>query len=180
MRILGLSGSLRSVSVSTTLLKAAARIAPHNITIAVYDGLGSLPHFNPDLDKEPLPPTVAEFRSELNCSAGVVISSLEYANGIPGVLKNALDWVAESGEFYGKPVALFHPARMSFAQASLLETLAGMTARLIPEAFLQAPNHEMGPAELHAALEYDLVTRMQSSLAAFATAIGASFAELPS
>lgn len=180
MRILGLSGSLRSISVSTTLLKAAARIAPHNVNIVMYDGLGSLPHFNPDLDKEPLPPAVAEFRSELNCSAGVLISSLEYANGIPGILKNALDWVAESGEFYGKPVALFHPPGASFAQASLLETLAGMTARLIPEAFLQAPNHDLRPAEFHAALEYDLVTRMQSALAAFARAIGASFAELPS
>jgi chromate reductase len=180
MRILGLSGSLRSMSVSTTLLKAAAQMAPRNVTIAVYDGLSSLPLFNPDLDKEPLPPAVAEFRSELHCSAGVLISSLEYANGIPGVLKNALDWVAESGEFYGKPVALFHPPSMSFAQASLLETLAGMTARLIPEAFLLAPNYELGPAELHAALEYDLQTRMQSALAAFAGAIGTSFAELPS
>ena len=180
MRILGLSGSLRSMSVSTTLLKAAARIAPRNITFVAYDGLGSLPHFNPELDKEPPLPAVAEFRAQLNCSAGVLISCLEYANGIPGVLKNALDWVAASGEFYGKPVALFHPPFASFAQASLLETLGGMDAKLIPEAFLLAPNHEMGPAELHAALEYDLQTRMQSALAAFARAIGASFAKLPS
>lgn len=180
MRILGLSGSVRSTSVSTMLLRAAARMAPRNIIIVVYDGLENLPHFNPDLHKEPLPPAVAEFRSALNCSAGVVISNLEYANGIPCVLKNALDWVAASGEFYGKPVALFHPPSTTFAQASLLETLAGMTARLIPEAFLQAPNHEVGPADLYAALEYDLLTRMQSALAAFARAIGASFAELPS
>jgi len=166
--------------VSTTLLRAAARIAPRNVTLAVYDGLGSLPHFNPDLDREPPPLAVAEFRAELNCSAGVLVSCLEYANGIPGVVKNALDWVAGSGEFYGKPVALFHPPFASFAQASLLETLGGMNAKLIPEAFLLAPNHAMGPSEFHAALEYDLQTRMQSALVAFAKAIDASFAELPS
>ena len=180
MRILGLSGSLQSMSVSTTLLKAAVRMAPRRVTIVAYDGLGSLPHFNPELDKEPPLPAVGELRAELHRSVGVLISCLEYANGIPGVLKNALDWVAGSGEFYGKPVALFHPPFASFAQASLLETLGAMNAKLIPEAFLLAPNHEMGPAELHAALEYDLQTRMQGAVAAFAKAIGESFAELPS
>jgi chromate reductase len=180
MRILGLSGSLGKASVSTRLLKAAAQVAPGNVTIVPYDGLGSLPHFNPDLDREPPPPGVAEFRSELNCSAGVVISIMEYANGVPGVLKNALDWVAGSAEFYGKPVALFYPPSASFAQVSLLETLAGMTARLIPEAFLLVPNHQMSPREVYTGLEYDLLTRMQAALAAFAKVIGTSFAELPS
>jgi len=80
----------------------------------VYDGIGNLPHFNPELDKEPahkepVPPAVSDFRSQLNSSAGVVISTPEYANGIPGALKNALDWLVASGELYEKPIALFTP-----------------------------------------------------------------------
>ena len=140
MRILGLSGSLGKASASTRLLKASAKVAPGNVTIVAYEGLGSLPHFNPDLDREPSPPAVAEFRSELNCSAGVVISIMEYVNGVPGVLKNALDWLVGSGELYEKPVALFNAAqRGTYARQSLLETLTVMTARIIPEACAIVP-----------------------------------------
>ena len=80
---------------------------------------------------------VSDFRSQLNSSAGVVISTPEYAHGIPGALKNALDWLVASGELYEKPVALFSPSPYSlFAHASLVETLTVMMARLIPDAFI--------------------------------------------
>lgn len=139
MKIMGISGSLRTASVNTGLLKAAASLAPHDVEFAVYDALGNLPHFNPELDREPLPLAVADFRSQLNRSAGVVISTPEYAHGIPGVLKNALDWLVASGELYEKPIALFNPSpRTTYAQASITETLTVMSARLIPEASVNA------------------------------------------
>lgn len=135
MRILAISGSLRSGSSNTILLRAAVALAPETFEVSVYDGLATLPHFNPDLDNETVPSSVVDFRSQLQGSDGVLISSPEYAHGVPGVLKNALDWVVASGELYGKPVALLNASpRSVHAQASLKETLTVMMASLIPEA----------------------------------------------
>jgi chromate reductase len=74
MQILTVSGSLRVASTNTTLLKAAAALAPEDVTLNLYEGLGDLPPFNPDLDKEPPLVAVAEFRSQLRMSAGVIFS----------------------------------------------------------------------------------------------------------
>ena len=83
----------------------------------------------------PAPVTVTNFRSELRWSEGVIISSPEYAHGVPGVLKNALDWLVASGELYEKPVALFSASpHATYAQASLMETLEVMKARIVKEA----------------------------------------------
>lgn len=173
MKILGISGSLRTASVNTALLRTAATLTPHGVTLIVYDGLGNLPHFNPELDKEPLPLAVANFRSQLNSSAGVIISSPEYAHGIPGVLKNALDWLVASGELYEKPVALFNAStRTNYAQASLVETLTVMTARLIPEASINASSAlGTGDGEPHVTSNTDLSTRIERALVIFAKGI---------
>jgi len=87
MQILAISGSLRAASANTNLLKAAAAMTPEEVTLSLYDGLGDLPPFNPDVDKDPLHAAVAEFRSQLRQSAGVVFSTPEYAHGVPGVLR---------------------------------------------------------------------------------------------
>jgi NAD(P)H-dependent FMN reductase len=140
MQLLAISGSLRAASTNTTLLKAAIVLAPEGLTLNFYDGLGDLPHFNPDLDKEPAPAAVADFRNQLRNSAGVIISSPEYAHGVPGVLKNALDWLVASGELYEKPVALFSASpRANYAHASLVETLTVMTAKVVSEACIVVP-----------------------------------------
>src|SRR5438105_3467377 len=112
MRILTISGSLRSASSNTTLLRAAAALAPEGVEIILYDGLGDLPHFNPDLEEANLP-SVMDFRARLRAADGVLISSPEYAHGVPGVMKNALDWVVGSGEFVDKPVALLNASPRS-------------------------------------------------------------------
>jgi NAD(P)H-dependent FMN reductase len=138
-RILAISGSLRAASSNTTLLHAAAALAPENLEIVVYGGLANLPQFNPDLDND-APAAVRDFRSQLDKSAGVIISSPEYAHGVPGALKNALDWLVASGELCEKPVALFSASpRATFAQASLTVTLSVMSVRLIEEASIIVP-----------------------------------------
>jgi chromate reductase, NAD(P)H dehydrogenase (quinone) len=129
VRILAISGSLRAASSNTILLNAAAALAPENVEVIVYRGLADIPPFNPDIDNDPGPPAVRDFRVQLRKSSGVVISSPEYAHGVPGVLKNALDWLVRSGELYEKPVALFNTSpRATFAQESLTATLKVMTA----------------------------------------------------
>ena len=129
LRLLAISGSLRAVSSNTTLLRAAALLAPPDTHISLYGGLGALPQFNPDMDIEPPHPEVAEWRAQLNAAHGVLISCPEYAHGMPGSMKNALDWVVGSGELVGKPVALLNASpRATFAVPQLIETLTVMSA----------------------------------------------------
>jgi len=103
----------------------------------------------------------------------VIISSPEYAHGIPGVLKNALDWLVASGELYEKRVAFFNASpRTSYAQASLTETLTVMMARLIPEAFINvSPLSGMGHGKLSVGSSTNLSTRIECALASFVRAI---------
>lgn len=92
-RLLGISGSLRTGAFSTAILEALAVAAAPD---AVFDDadIGAVPHFNQDLYVEPLPPGVARLRHQIAAADGLVIASSEYNHGIPGVLKNALDWAS--------------------------------------------------------------------------------------
>ena len=134
---MALPGSLRQASTNRTLLLAASRLAPPELLIEVYDRIGELPHFNPDLDQpdESLPPAVRAFRAMIANSDGLLIASPEYAHGIPGSFKNALDWLVSGPEIPEKPVALFHATqRGTHARAALHEVLSTMSARLIDDA----------------------------------------------
>jgi chromate reductase len=133
MRILAISGSLRAASSNKSLLEAATLVAPPGVEVVLFDGLGELPHFNPDLDIDPAPAAVTSWREALRTAGAVLLSSPEYAHGVPGSLKNALDWIVSSGEFMNKPVALVNASsRGEFAQAALAETLTVMMARVTP------------------------------------------------
>lgn len=137
--MLAISGSLRRASSNGALIAAASRLAPVTVEIAIYRALGDLPPFNPDLDGETAP-EVALSRAALQASDAVLISSPEYAHGVPGVMKNALDWVVGSGELVDKPIALMNAsARATHAWASLSETLSVMSARVIGEASITVP-----------------------------------------
>ena len=131
MNILAISGSLRKGSSNTTLLEVLKLLAPAGVDITLFEGLASLPHFNPDDDGENAPTTVMEFRNQLQQCDGVLISSPEYAHGVPGSLKNALDWIVSSGELYKKPISLINASsRATHAQASLIEIINTMGAML--------------------------------------------------
>lgn len=133
MKILAISGSLRTKSSNILLLQAAARLAPEGMSVALYQGLGELPHFNPDLDSELLPEKVKELRALLAAVDGVLISSPEYAHGIPGSLKNALDWLVSDVEFAGKRVVLINSSAGDAAHltAQLTEVLKTMSAQIL-------------------------------------------------
>ena len=125
MRILGISGSLRAKSLNTRVLQFAARLALPETDLHLCDVLDCLPHFNPDLDMDSGPAAVMSFRAQVSAAAAVVISSPEYAHGVPGTLKNALDWVVGSGELVGKPVGLWNlSGRAVHAHASLVRNAA--------------------------------------------------------
>ena len=123
--IAAISGSLKSSSSNTNILRTIARIAPDHIKVKMVEGLDKLPHFNPDNDDQIT--SVMHFRQQLKESDGVIFSTPEYAYGVPGVLKNALDWLVSSGELYEKPVAAISASPIfsggDKALASLMLTL---------------------------------------------------------
>ncbi|HEX4416476.1 MAG TPA: NADPH-dependent FMN reductase [Kofleriaceae bacterium] len=133
MKVLGIPGSLRTTSSNAALLRAAAGVAPPGTELVIYDGVAGLPYFSPDLDVEPLPPPVAALRAQLAAVDAWAISSPEYAHGIPGALKNALDWLVSATEPLGKPVLLVSasPSGAPFAHAHLLEVLRTMASHVI-------------------------------------------------
>ena len=142
IRILGISGSLRARSSSTEVLRAAAQIDPDAYAVKIYDGLADLPHFNPDLDTEGavLPSSVATLHAEVAAADALLISSPEYAHGVPGSLKNALDWLVSGPEMPGKPVGVLTcSSYASHARASLVETLTTMSARVVMDAVRVVP-----------------------------------------
>jgi len=132
--ILAVSGSLRAQSTNTALLRACALLAPPGMRIELYDGIGALPHFNADLDTDSPPVAVAAWRSRVAAADALIIASPEYARGVPGTLKNALDWLAGSSDIVEKPVVLLSgSARSTHVQESLAIILKTISARLIAE-----------------------------------------------
>src|SRR5215475_9958626 len=171
MQILAISGSLRAASTNTVLLNAAVALAPENLKIIVYAGLANLPHFNPDLDNDATE-AVNDFRSQLAKSAGVIISSPEYAHGVPGVLKNALDWLVSSREFPGKPVALLNISpRSTFVHAALSEILTTMSASLITDSTFTISLARQGLDMAGMLADPQIVQDLRAALDAFVHAI---------
>ncbi|HEX5379189.1 MAG TPA: NAD(P)H-dependent oxidoreductase [Phenylobacterium sp.] len=174
MRILAISGSLRSGSSNTSVLEAAAALAPAGVEVRLYDGLGGLPHFNPDLDTETPPPPVTALRDLIGRSDGVMICSPEYAHGVAGSLKNALDWLVGSLEFPGKPVALVNAgARAVHSQAQLREILTTMSATLSEKASITLDLPGRGWDAPTIASDADLAAQLRTALADFVADIEA-------
>lgn len=134
MKLLAVSGSLRAASINSSLLRAAVRIAPLEIDMRIFAGLGELPLFNPDLDADP-PAEVATWQAAIASADALLIASPEYAHGVTGTIKNALDWLVSFPPFYLKPVAVLNAApRAHHADDALRETLHTMSARIIEPA----------------------------------------------
>jgi len=157
IQILALSGSLRADSSNSALLRAAARLVPDNADLSLYEGLALLPPFNPDREAELYDAAAPDFRyrSELKdpgllevrdlnervrLADGLLIACPEYARGIPGAFKNALDWMVGSNAFVCKPFVQFNASpRASHAQAALRLTLETMSGLFVEEASLSVP-----------------------------------------
>lgn len=172
MHLFAISGSLRAVSANTALLRAASGLAPAGVSLELYTGLADLPHFNPDLESEPLPAAVLALRAQIQRADGLLICSPEYAHGVPGSLKNALDWLVGSVEFPGKPVALLNASRYStYAFAALTEILTTMSAYLCTEASVTVPLTKQSFAADGALIDTESAAILQQALATFVRAI---------
>jgi chromate reductase len=140
--ILGISGSLRAGSANTQILRTLGTLAGTEVDFQIFGGLEDLPHFNPGVNEEN--EKAAFFRSKVAEADGVVICTPEYAFGVPGVLKNALDWTVSTGEFNDKPVAALSASPLNSggdkALASLLQTLTALGTIRNETSSLSIPN----------------------------------------
>jgi chromate reductase len=126
--ILTLSGSLRAASTNSALLAALRANAPPGCRVMLYDGLGRLPIFNPDDEADRTPPEAGALIDAVTAADGVIVSSPEYAHGVPGGLKNALDWLVSRDAAVGKPAMLVHASpRSLIARAALGEIMRTMS-----------------------------------------------------
>ena len=138
--------------------------------ITLWDGLADLPAFNPDAEGAE-PASVLDFRRRLTEADGTLISTPEYAHGVPGALKNALDWVVTSGELVDKPVALLNASLVAkHAQASLAETITVMSARLVTTDPIPLGGNRLSAADILAMPE--AVAALRAALARLAEAAG--------
>jgi chromate reductase len=138
MTILAISGSLRAASYNTDLLRAAAAVAPEDMSVVLWEGLKDVPPYDQDDDVEPAPPAVADLRAAVGAADAVLIATPEYNSSVPGQLKNALDWVSRpiaTNPLRSKPVAVVGASTGVFgavwAQAELRKVLAAMGARVL-------------------------------------------------
>jgi NAD(P)H-dependent FMN reductase len=174
LKILALSGSVRRDSTNSALLRAALEAAPRDVVFTLYEGMGALPIFSPD-HTDPLPPGPAALREALASCDGLLISAPEYAHGVPGGLKNLLDWVVGWGELAETPVALWHASVYGdHAKASLAEILKTMSMRLVPEASLIVHLRGKKPTEMTPILGDSATAKtLHDTLAIFAGSIRA-------
>ena len=133
-KVLAISGSTRVNSINHSLINAIALLAEHELEIKTFDSIAKLPQFNPDDDGETVAPVVADFRQQLDEAAGVLICTPEYAHGVPGSLKNAIDWTISSSQFPHKPTMLITASTGGeYGHRALIETLKAIEAKNIDE-----------------------------------------------
>jgi chromate reductase, NAD(P)H dehydrogenase (quinone) len=176
MRIVAISGSLQQASTNAALLDVARVVAPEGMTVSISDAVRTVPLFNPDL--EPAAPVAVDaFRRDVTTADGLLIASPEYAHGVPGALKNALDWLVGSGELYEQRVAIIagspRPDGGRHVRADLERTLRAQGALVATSVTIPAARH-LGPAEL--TLDPDV----RRSVAQVLTALAASVGDTPS
>ena len=132
--ILAICGSTKKFSTNLNLINAIANISVADFSVTIFEGIDKLPHFNPDLDIEPAPESVINFRRLLKEADGILICTPEYAMGVPGALKNTIDWTVSSCEFSHKPVALITASSVGQkGHAALLETLKVIECNITDE-----------------------------------------------
>ena len=170
LNILAISGSLRAASTNSALIAALVQNAPPGCRVTVHDGLGQLPIFNPDDEGGRTPPEPSRLIDAVTRADGVIVSCPEYAHGVPGGLKNALDWLVSRDAAVGKPAMLVHASpRSLFARAALAEIMRTMSFALHEEAALEIALLGKKPPEVQAILsEPAIQLAMHSAVATFA------------
>lgn len=131
-KVIAICGSTRQQSSNHSLIKAIIELSTASLDVIEYDGIVHLPQFNPDDDVDNVAKEVFDFRQLLSTAEGIIICTPEYAHGVPGALKNAIDWTISSSSFPHKPTMLITASTGGhYGHKALLETLKAIEARNI-------------------------------------------------
>ena len=164
INLLGISGSLRTESTNTIILRAVESLLPENVSFQIFQGLDQIPHFVPGVED---PHAVLKFKTALRQADGIIICTPEYAFGVPGSLKNALDWTVATGEFNEKPVSAISASPLNTggdkALASLLLTLTALGTVRNESSSLSIPNSKR-KTELGLLTDIDTIALLQKQL----------------
>jgi chromate reductase len=151
MRVLAVSGSLRTDSFNTNLLRAAAEAAPEGVELELFDGesLRALPLYDQDLDSQNVPASVARLRQQWSAADAILFATPEYNGSVPGGLKNAIDWASRprfDAALSNKTVAVVGASTGQFgamwAQADLRKILGLAGARVVADELPVTRAHE--------------------------------------
>ena len=138
-----ISGSLRAASTNTAVLRTIQAVAPDGLTAVLYDGIETLPHFNPDDDGEGRPPpsVLAGLRGQIAAADAVLFSTPEYASALPGPFKILLDWTVGGDQMYRNPVAWINTSSRGASNAhdSLRKVLGYLSTDIVEAACVQIP-----------------------------------------
>ena len=133
-KTLAISGSTKAISTNALYITAISQLLGGDFEVTNFPSIADIPHFNPDLDQENRPQAVEELRLTIQKADGIIISTPEYAMGLPGSLKNLLDWTVSSASFSGKPVlALVASTQGEKAYQSIIDILTVIEARVSPQ-----------------------------------------------
>lgn len=169
MVLLGISGSLRRQSHNTALLRAATKLTPEGVELEIYEDLGRLPLFNEDLEDD-LPQSVEHLRAAVTAADGLFIATPEYNSSIPGVLKNAIDWLSrpfDAPVVRNKPAVVVGASTGMFgavwSQAETRKALAAAGARVVDLELPVPTAHEQFHEDGHL-LDSDLEAQLTAAI----------------
>ena len=149
MRFLAISGSTRRNSTNTAMLRTVSEMVEPNHSMELFDGIGDLPVFSPDIEVGTPPLAVQNFVSAIQRSDGLIISSPEYVRAIPGGLKNAIDWLVSRDEIISKPIVLMHAShRGDDMLAQMRLVLSTVSSAFREDIFLRFPLMKKTPKEI--------------------------------
>ncbi|RYX81793.1 NADPH-dependent oxidoreductase [bacterium] len=169
MTLLAISGSLRAASSNSVLLRAAQALAPHGVEVRLYDGMGQLPHFSPDVEGGE---AVAQLKRAVIEANGVLFCTPEYVHGLPGSFKNLLDWLVSDGELWNKPVAVLSARKSEFAEPQLREILRTLMAPICEQASIVVPFPTNKISEEEVLKNAELTHAVHTAMLAFVHYVG--------
>jgi len=159
MNLLAISGSVRSESYNLALLRAMKELCPKGTFVTIYDQIKELPIFDPDLSDSDIPNSVCSLISMMRESDGVIISTPEYAHGVPGALKNTLDWLVSSDVLILKPIVATSVSTSGLggvrSHSSLVFILSAMNTNVVVEGSINVP---------HAKIKFDENLKLTDNL----------------
>lgn len=174
MRILAISGSLRARSSNAAVLEAAQSLAPAGVEVVPYRELALLPPFNPDDDVEPLPAAVTCWREAVGSADALLICSPEYARGVAGSLKNALDWLVSGFEVIGKPIASINASPIATAAQDALLTTLRTIGVVVEDASIRLPLTSAEKTREAILANAELSAALRTAVARLAAAVDAA------